>query len=542
MTSTASTAATPPDGERYADGAGLLAPVRAGTAAETATGDPAILRAMLDAEAALTRAQAAVGLATGRAARTVTEAARADWFDVRSLALRGRAGGNPVIPLVADLTRAVAEREPEDAEFVHRGATSQDIVDTALMLVAARTLDLITADLERSAEALGALAAEHRDTPMPGRTLTQHAVPTTFGLKAAGWRSLLLDAHDRLSAVRSSLPAQLGGAAGTLAAFHAFEAHHAEGAAADRDAEQARERDAGQVRERARDGDVGLALAAAFARELGLAEPPLPWHVLRTPIADLGGALAFCAGALGKIAADVLTLSRTEIGELAEGTGGASSAMPHKRNPVRAALIASAARQVPALAAVLFGSMAAEDERPAGAWHAEWGPLLDALRLTGGAAEMAAGLCTGLRVFPDRMRTDLDLTGGLLLTERLAARLTPLLGREAAARLLATASRRAMEQGIDLARTLAEDPELSALLPAESLRELTDPAGSLGSAAALTDRALRRRPRPARGPARRPTDLDPGEDFGRDSGQESGRDRDLASDRDSRQDHGQDLP
>ncbi|MYZ40892.1 lyase family protein, partial [Streptomyces sp. SID4917] len=281
-----------------------------------------------------------------------------------------------------------------------------------------------------------------------------------------------------------SLPAQLGGAAGTLAAFHAFEEHRAEGAAADRD------------------GDVGLALAAAFARELGLAEPPLPWHVLRTPIADLGGALAFCAGALGKIAADVLTLSRTEIGELAEATGGASSAMPHKRNPVRAALIASAARQVPALAAVLFGSMAAEDERPAGAWHAEWGPLLDALRLTGGAAETAAGLCTGLRVFPDRMRTDLDLTGGLLLTERLAARLTPLLGREAAARLLATASRRATEQGIDLARTLAEDPELNALLPAESLRELTDPAGCLGSAAALTDRALRRRPRPARGPAR----------------------------------------
>ncbi|MFE1961884.1 3-carboxy-cis,cis-muconate cycloisomerase [Streptomyces sp. NPDC059479] len=538
MTSTASTAATPPDGERYADGAGLLAPVRAGTAAETATGDPAILRAMLDAEAALTRAQATVGLATGRAARTVTEAARADRFDVRSLALRGRAGGNPVIPLVADLTRAVAEREPEDAEFVHRGATSQDIVDTALMLVAARTLDLITADLERSAEALGALAAEHRDTPMPGRTLTQHAVPTTFGLKAAGWRSLLLDAHDRLSAVRSSLPAQLGGAAGTLAAFHTFEEHHAEGAVADRDTEQARDRDT----EQARDGDVGLTLAAAFAHELGLAEPLLPWHVLRTPIADLGGALAFCAGALGKIAADVLTLSRTEIGELAEGTGGASSAMPHKRNPVRAALIASTARQVPALAAVLFGSMAAEDERPAGAWHAEWGPLLDALRLTGGAAEVAAELVTGLRVFPDRMRTDLDLTGGLLLTERLAARLTPLLGREAAARLLATASRRAMEQGIDLARTLAEDPELSALLPAENLCELTDPAGSLGSAAALTDRALRRRPRPARGPARRPTDRDPGEGFGRDSGRESGRDRDLASDRDSRQDHGQDLP
>ncbi|WP_063775732.1 3-carboxy-cis,cis-muconate cycloisomerase [Streptomyces odonnellii] len=454
----------PVDERGGADGA-LLAPVRAGRAAEAATGDRAVLQAMLDAEAALTRAQAAVGLAPERAARTVTAAARAERFDIRSLALRGRAGGNPVIPLVADLTSAVAELEPEDAEFVHQGATSQDIVDTALMLVAVRTLDLIRGDLERTADALGALAAGHRDTVMPGRTLTQHAVPTTFGLKAAGWRSLVLDARDRLVVVRASLPAQLGGAAGTLAAFRA---------AADGDP------------------DMERALTAAFAYETGLAEPALPWHVLRTPVADLAGALAFCAGALGKIAADVLVLSRTEIGEVAEGTGGASSAMPHKQNPVRAALVASAARQVPALAAVLFSSLAAEDERPAGAWHAEWQPLLDALRLTGGAAGTAAELSAGLRVFPARMRANLSLTGGRLLTERLTAHLTPLLGRAMARDLLTTASRRATDEGKELAEALAEDPRASAVLSPEKLRELTVPETYVGAAPGLTDRALSR--------------------------------------------------
>ncbi|UUN25376.1 3-carboxy-cis,cis-muconate cycloisomerase [Streptomyces sp. FIT100] len=426
--------------------AGLFSPVRAGSPAEAATGDSAFLQAMLDAEAALAR------VLDPAAGATVTAVAHAERFDVRSLALRARAGGNPVIPLVADLTAAVAEMSPVHAESVHRGATSQDIVDTALMLVSVRTLGPITADLERTADSLGDLAAAHRTTPMPGRTLTQHAVPTTFGLKAAGWRALVLDAHDRLARVRATLPAQLGGAAGTLAAF----------------------------------GDAGPAHTAAYARELGLAEPQLPWHVLRTPVADLGAALAFCTGALGKIAADVLVLSRTEIGELGESAGGGSSAMPHKSNPVRATLIASAARQMPALAAVLLGSLAAEDERPAGAWHAEWQPLREALRLTGAAASAAAALCTQLVVHPDRMRANLALTGGRMLTERLLAEVTPLLGRERARQLLAEASRRAAQEGTDLFAVLAEHRELP------SLDHLGDPAGYLGSAPALVDRALSR--------------------------------------------------
>ncbi|MFL6053671.1 MAG: 3-carboxy-cis,cis-muconate cycloisomerase [Actinoallomurus sp.] len=452
---------------------GLLSPVRAGSAAEASTTDAAYVRGMLDAEAALTRAQAAVGLATPGAAAAVTAAA-ADTgrYDVRDLALRARSGGNPVIPLVADLTAAVKERDPDAAAYVHRGATSQDIWDTAAMLVAFRALEPALADLARTAEALARIAAEHRDTPMPGRTLTQHAVPTTFGLKAAGWRSLVLDARDRLAAVRSALPVQLGGAAGTLAAFHAF-------AEADGTAPPA-------------ETDLGLRLLAAYAAETGLAEPALPWHTLRTPVADLAGALAFTAGALGKVAVDVLLLSRTEIGEVTEGGGGGSSAMPHKSNPVRATLIAATARQVPALASVLYGSLTAEDERPSGAWHAEWQPLREALRLVGGAARAAAELAEGLRVHPDRMRDDLDATDGLIVTERLAAALAALIDRGEAKQALSRAARRATEEGIDLDEALQGEPAVAGVLPRERLRELTDPMTYLGSAGPLTDRALRR--------------------------------------------------
>lgn len=202
---------------------GLLAPSWAGSAVAGLTGDAGYLRALLDAEAALTRAQAALGLAPRSAAAAVTAAAAEPHrHDARTLALRARTAGNPVVPLVADLTAAVADRDPGAAAYVHRGATSQDILDTATMLVCARALDTVLPDLARTAAALRRTAAEHRDTPMAGRTLTQHAVPTTFGLKAAGWRSLVLDAHDRLASVRAALPVQLGGAAGTLAAFHAY--------------------------------------------------------------------------------------------------------------------------------------------------------------------------------------------------------------------------------------------------------------------------------------------------------------------------------
>ncbi|MEV5552904.1 lyase family protein [Nonomuraea wenchangensis] len=384
---------------------GLLSPMR-GAAGET--GDVAVLRALLDAEVALTRAQAALGRAPREAAEAVAGAARVAAFDLPGLVARARSGGNPVIPLVEDLRAAAG---PYGAH-VHRGATSQDIMDTALMLVAHRTLGTVLADLGRVAGDLAGLAAAHRDTVMAARTLTQQAVPTTFGLKAAGWRRLVLDARDRLRAARDSLPAQLGGAAGTLAAFHpdaSEAAFHpdASKAAFHPDASEA----AFRPEPPAPGEDPGLRLAARFSAELGLAEPALPWHVLRTPVADLGGALAFASGALGKLAADVLVLSRTEVGELSEGVGGGSSSMPHKHNPVRATMIAAAARQVPALAAVLYASLAAEDERPSGAWHAEWQPLRECLRLVAGAARDAAELVAGLRVHPERMRANLTLSG-----------------------------------------------------------------------------------------------------------------------------------
>lgn len=433
--------------------AGLLAPGWAGSPASASTSDRAFLQALIDAETALTRAWAGLCLAPAAAASALSAVTAAD-LDTRSIALRARDGGNPVIPLVADLTAAVGD---EYGPYVHRGATSQDIMDTAMMLVARRTLRTVLEDLERTARALRGIAASHRDTVLPGRTLTQHAVPTTFGLKVAGWRALVLDARDRLAALR--LPAQLGGAAGTLAAFGSFGA------------------------------DDPQALVSSYARELGLVEPVLPWHTLRTPIGDLAGALALTAGALGKTAADVLTLSRTEIAEVAEGSGGGSSAMPHKANPVAATLIAAAARRAPGLAATLYASMAAEDERPAGAWHAEWEPLRELLRLVGGAARNAAELAEGLRVNADAMREHLYLTHGLIVSERLAVELAPVLGRARARHLLSRAAERAVTEGRTLADVLDEEPALEDV----DLADLTDPTRCTGSAGALTDRALERR-------------------------------------------------
>lgn len=322
---------------------GLLAPAWAGVPAEATTGDRAVLQALLDAEAALTRAQCVTGQAPSAAGRTVTEAARADRFEVRSLALRARGGGNPVIPLVADLTRAVADLVPEHAEYVHRGATSQDILDTALVLVAARTLRPIVLDLRRTADALARLARAHRDTPMAGRTLTQHAVPITLGLKAAGWRSLVLDAADRLTRVRASLPVQLGGAAGDAGRLPRLRAGRRERARRDRPRTGADHR----VRRRTRPGGTRIALAHPAHPDRRPRRSPRLRH--RSAGQDRGG----CAGAL----------PHGHRGGRGVG-GGGSSAMPHKHNPVRATLIASTARQVPALAAILFGSLVAEDERP----------------------------------------------------------------------------------------------------------------------------------------------------------------------------------
>ncbi|MFF0415696.1 adenylosuccinate lyase family protein [Kitasatospora sp. NPDC004745] len=455
--------------------AGLLSPVRVGSPVEAAVGDTAWLQAMLDAEAALVRAQARCGTVPAAAAAAITRAARAEHLDVRALALAARETANPVVGLVGALTARVAAESPGAAEYVHRGSTSQDVFDTGAMLVAARALALITADLRAVAEAFGDLAAGHRDTAMAGRTLALHAVPTTFGLKAAGWRQLALEAAERLDRVAGGgLPVALGGAAGTLAGYLQYAGEGADPAA------------------------VLDGLVTAFAEETGLAVPVLPWHALRTPIADLGAALAHTAGALGKIAADVLVLARTEVGEAAEPTAagrGVSSAMPHKRNPVLATLIRSAALQVPALASVLVQCLATEDERSAGVWHAEWQPLRECLRLVGGAAHTAAELARGLTVDPERMRTNLGVTGGQIVSERVSAVLAPLLGKAAAKDLLTLASLRAAESARPLTEVLAGLPQLAGVLTPAELAGLLDPAGYTGVAGALVDRALSDRDR-----------------------------------------------
>ncbi|MET7453935.1 adenylosuccinate lyase family protein [Streptomyces sp. NPDC005574] len=470
---------------------GLLSPVRAGTPVEAATGDQAWLQAMLDAEAALARAQASLGTVPKEAAETISAAADAGRLDVRALALAARETANPVVGLVKAFTAVVAEADPRAAEYVHRGSTSQDVFDTGAMLVAGRALRIVRADLARTGRALARLAAHHRDTLTVGRTLALHAVPTTFGLKAAGWRQLVGDAEARLAAVQEGgLPVSLGGAAGTLAGYLEY-------AALDNDNDNDGDGDGdggggGGGGGRVDPGVYLDRLVDAYAAETGLARPVLPWHALRTPVADLASALAFTAGALGKIAVDVQSLARTEVGEVAEPAvegRGSSSAMPHKRNPVLATLIRSAALQVPALSAALTQCLVSEDERSAGAWHAEWQLLRECLRLTGGAAHTAVELTEGLQVRPERMRTNLDMTGSQIVSERVAARLAPLLGKAAAKRLLTQAADTAEATGRPLAEVLARLPGLPAGVGGR-LARLCDPAHYTGAAGALVDRAL----------------------------------------------------
>lgn len=425
--------------------------------------DRAWVLAMLTVEVALATAQERAGMLPASSLDTIRDAAHIDGFDMSTLAAGVQETANPVVALVQQLTARVAARDPAAADHVHQGGTSQDILDSAMMLLCALALDAIATDLDRTAAALAGLAGTHRDTVMVARTLTQHAVPTTFGLKAAGWLTLAAQAAARVRAARAALPASLGGAAGTLAGYEQYAtlAGLPEG--------------------------TSLALAADFAAELGLADPLLPWHALRTPVADVAGALAFTTGALGKMAADVLVMTRTEIREVVEPGPpgrGASSAMPQKHNPVLATLIATAARQLPAQALVLFQSMVVEDERSSGGWHAEWQPLRECLRLAAGAAANAVHLASGLEVRPGRMAENLAMTGGAVVSEKVTAVLAPSLGKAAAKQALTAAVTEADATGAELADVLARGP-LST-----DLRGLLDVRAYTGVAGLLVDRAL----------------------------------------------------
>ncbi|HEX3778819.1 MAG TPA: 3-carboxy-cis,cis-muconate cycloisomerase [Pseudonocardiaceae bacterium] len=412
------------------------------------------VQAMLDAESALAGALADVELIPRAAAEAIARCCVVTEFDVAEIATRSLGAGNPVVPMVSALTGLV----PADAAgFVHKGATSQDILDTATMLVARRAAVPLFAKLDTVLAACAGLAGTHRDTVLAGRTLGQQAVPTTFGLTAAGWLTGLDAAVGRLSTVVESLPAQLGGAAGTLASL----------------------------------GRHGIPVARAFAARLGLVEPVLPWHTLRGPVVDLATALGAVAGALGKIATDVILFAQTEVAELAEPDGaGGSSTMPHKHNPIRAITALAGVRRTPGLVATVLSAMPAEHERATSGWHLEWEPLRELLDLLGGSAARLAELTPGLRVDTDRMRGNLDLTNGLLLAENVTTRLAGTLGRLPAHQLVTELARRAGRTGRGLREILAEDSRITDVLPATELDAALDPAGYLGVAGEFVDRAL----------------------------------------------------
>jgi 3-carboxy-cis,cis-muconate cycloisomerase len=443
-------------------------------------GDAAWLEAMLDAEAGLARALERAGLAPAGAGEAVTAAARAGNFDPNELGGLAALTGNPV----PGLARALARQVPQTAvSAVHRGATSQDIVDTAAMLLAKRAIDVIAADLARAADAAAGLAAAHRDSIMIGRTLLQQAVPVTFGLVAAGWLTSLDEARAGLDSVGPRLAVQFGGAAGTLASL----------------------------------GEAGQRVTALLAEELGLAVPVLPWHTDRLRIIDLGTALARVAAVLGKVARDVTLLAQSEVGEVSEGGGpaearadqrgadqqapaasprrGGSSAMPHKRNPVASIAILGCTRQVPGLLATLAAASEQELQRAAGAWHAEWEPLTALLRLTGSASSWAADLLPGLVVDTSRMAANLAATKGLPLAEHVSSLLAGVLGGAQAHDLVAEAGARATSAGLPLRDVLLAVPKLeqrlsSAGITAEQIDSALEPSGYLGAAGAFVTAAL----------------------------------------------------
>jgi len=418
------------------------------------------LQAMLDAEAALATAETRAGLIPHEAAAAIASCCEATHFDPEELGRKGRVAGNPVPPLIEALTAAVSNVSEEAARYVHKGATSQDIVDTAMMLVARRALDLILTELDGISHACARLAEEQRETIMAGRTLLQQALPTTFGLKAAGWLVSVLDGRRRFLVVRErGLAAQLGGAVGTLASL----------------------------------GGSGVSVLEEFARELDLAEPTVPWHTDRIRIAEIGSALSLAVGVLGKICLDVILMAQTEVGEIAEPAGdgrGGSSTLPHKRNPILSVTAAANTRRVQALAQTLNQAMVGEHERAAGAWHAEWEALSDSLALTGGTAAAVREVTEGLEVNPETMRQNLDETGGVLMAEKVTTVIADRLGRMEAHELVKKAALRAADGGKPFREELLAEPVLRERLTAGEIDAALDPVAYLGSAGTFIDRAL----------------------------------------------------
>jgi 3-carboxy-cis,cis-muconate cycloisomerase len=434
----------------------LLGPLFATDLMRAEFSDEARLAAMLRAEAALARAEARVGIVPDTLA-TAIEAIPAAELDPGALGRGTALAGVPTIPFV----KAVQVHLPQDLErSFHKGATTQDILDTALVLQMREALALIATDLQATVTALATLARRHRTTPCVGRTYGQHAAPVTFGYKAAVWCSGIAEVADQLPWLKDRvLVASLAGPVGTLAGL----------------------------------GDKGPVVADAFAEELGLAAAPIAWHTRRAPIAEAGAWLAVLIGTLAKMATDVAHLASTEVGEVAEpyvpGRGG-SSAMPHKRNPVSSTVILAAQAAAPGHVMTLLNAMAAAHERPAGLWHAEWHALPQLFGLASGALREARALAEGLEVDADRMRANLEATRGLLFADAVAGRLAPQMGREAAHDLVEHAAMQVRATGASLRAVLANDPALAQPGAGQLLDAAFDLTPSTDAAAAWIDRAL----------------------------------------------------
>jgi 3-carboxy-cis,cis-muconate cycloisomerase len=438
----------------------LLDPLFRWHVVEDIFADRARIQSMLEFEAALAHAEARVGVIPASAGTPIAARCRAELFDFEAIAQAAAQAGNLAIPLVRQLTALVAAEDKEAARYVHWGATSQDAIDTGFVLQARRALELIAGELERLSEILAQMAQKHRATTLPARTWMQQALPTTLGLRVAGW----LDAVDRhrvrLEETRSrALALQFGGAVGTLAAL----------------------------------GDKGTMVANALGEELKLAVPAAPWHPHRDRMAEIATTLGLCAGTLGKIARDLSLAAQTEVAEIFEPAGpgrGGSSTMPHKRNPVTAAVVLSAATRVPALVGSMLSAMVQEQERGLGGWHAECETLPEIISLTAGALHHLTETVEHLDVDTNRMRANLEVTHGLIFAEAVQMVLAEHMGRLPAHEVVEAACKRAQKQKQHLRDVLAEEPKIKQHLDKKELERLFDPAGYLGLASELIDRVL----------------------------------------------------
>jgi len=421
--------------------------------------DSALMRRMLEVEAALARVEAELGIIPADAAAAIARAAKPEHLDPAALRESARLVGYPVLGVARALGRAAGT---EAEKYVHWGATTQDIADTALVLQIRDGFQLVERDLRRLVAALAQQAATHRDTVMPGRTFLQQALPITFGYKCAVWLAPLLDHLDRLQELRPRvLKVQFAGAVGTLASL----------------------------------GKNGRAVTLGLARALDLAAPEAPWHVARDSVAETAALLGLICGSLAKIAGDIILLSQTEVGEVAEpaeaGRGG-SSTLPQKRNPIASTYIVAASRGVQALLPIMFGALAQDHERATGAWQSEQLGLPQMFVLTAGALAQGVALAQGLTVDRERMRRNLDATGGLVMSEAVMMALAEKIGRAEAHRMVQDAARNALATKRPLAAALKEDAVVRRHFDDTALTRLLDPAHYVGEAKDVVDRVLAR--------------------------------------------------